>query len=45
MVQVPALQILHDHQGAVRLQACPNELHNVAVMAALKDGNLLLKNI
>ena len=45
MVQVSALQILHDQYSAVGLQACSNELHNVAVMAAFQDGYLLLENI
>ena len=45
MIQVSALQIFHDQQSAVRLQACPDELHNVAVMAALQNGYLLLENI
>lgn len=45
MVQVPTLKIFHDHEGAVRLQACPNELHNVAVMTTFQNGNLLLENI
>ena len=45
MVQVSTLQILHDHEGTVRLQASPNELHNIAVMTALQNGNLLLEDV
>ena len=45
MVQVAALKILHDQDSAVWLQASSDELHNVAVMTALEDGNLLLENV
>ena len=45
MIQVSALQILHDQDCTVGLQARSDELHNVAVMAALQDGYLLLEDI
>jgi len=45
MIQIPSLKVLHHHDGAVRLQACPYELDNVPVMAALQDGDFLLEDI
>ena len=45
VVQVPTLQVLHDHDGAVWLQARSYELNNVAVVTALQNGNLLLEDI
>ncbi len=45
MIQVSSLKVLHHHDGAVRLQACPYELNNVPVMAALQDGNFLLEDV
>ena len=45
MVQVTAFEVFHDHDGTVWLETGTHKLHDVAVMTALQNGNLLLENV